>query len=169
MDMPELILRGKLYNDRAFDLWWLFDEVDRAIMKAREKDLGQYDLTFEQSGILHVLQIAGNEPTLSKISRMNLREPQSVSGIIDRMEKRGLVNKTRCLGKKNMIRVTLTEMGRQAYRNASIRDSIHDIMSVLSEKEYEQLWSCLTVLLTAAITELEKYYRPHFLLPKTPK
>ena len=62
------------------------------------------------------------------------------------MEKQGLVRKVKDLDRKNLVRVVLTEKGREAYYHSTKRESIHQIMSFLSEEERQQLRHCLQTL-----------------------
>jgi DNA-binding MarR family transcriptional regulator len=78
------------------------------------------------------------------------------------MEKEGLVRKTKDLERKNLIRVSLTEKGQQAYYQSSRLESVHRIMSSLSEEERQQLSSCLETLRDRALKELGMEQRPPF-------
>jgi DNA-binding MarR family transcriptional regulator len=44
-----------------------------------------------------------------------VREPHTITKLLHRMEKVGLVTKTNDLEKKNMVGVSITEKGQQAY------------------------------------------------------
>ena len=59
------------------------------------------------------------------------------------MEKKGLVTRAIDMDKKNRWRVGLTEKGQDAYRQSLKRESIHTVMSSLSEDERQRLESCL--------------------------
>jgi len=73
---------------------------------------------------LFVVQSTRERATPSEISRWLLREPHSTSGLITRMEKDGLVTKVDDLERKNMLRVAMTEKGREAYEKSTDRESI---------------------------------------------
>ena len=70
------------------------------------------------------------------------------------MEKAGLVKKSKDLPKKNMVRITITERGQQAYKKSLEAGSISRIMSALSEEKHQQLRSCLEALREKGITEI---------------
>jgi DNA-binding MarR family transcriptional regulator len=57
-------------------------------------------------------------------------------------------------GKKTLQEITLTEKGKEAYRQSLKRESIHEILSCLSEEEREQLWSILKKLRDRALERL---------------
>jgi len=70
------------------------------------------------------------------------------------MAREGLVRKTKDLDRKNLIRVTLTEKGREAYYQSTARKSIQRILSSLSEEQKQQLGLLLEELRNKALEEL---------------
>ncbi|UCH42995.1 MAG: MarR family transcriptional regulator, partial [Dehalococcoidales bacterium] len=111
---------------------------------------------------LFIIQAIGNQATPAEISRWILREPHSVSGLLDRMERRGLIKRTKDLAWKNMIRVTVTEQGKEAYKISTARESIHKILSVLSDEECWQLGSYLRTIRDKALDQLNTDYEMPF-------
>jgi len=85
---------------------------------------------------------------------MIFRRPHSVSGILDRMAKAGLVKRTKDLHRKNWVRVTLTDKGQQAYKQALKRKSVQKIMSSLSDAERQKLKSLLEIMRNKGLKEL---------------
>ena len=81
---------------------------------------------------------------------------------VGRMEKKGLVTKAKDLEKKNLVRLAITEKGQQAYEQAMKRESIHRILSSISDDECERLESCLTMLRDKAIEEAGITYKSPF-------
>ena len=146
-------------NDQDYALWLLLLKVRRCISKTREKELSPYDITPEQAGVLFIVQALNNGTTPAEISRLTFREPHTVSVLISRMEKKGLVKKVRDMDRKNMIRVAITEEGEQAYDQSTQRTTIHNIMSALSEAERQQLMLLLQRLSDRALKELGEYYK----------
>ena len=140
--------------DRDYNLWVLLHQVSDIIFNAREAELQQYGFPATQAEVLFVIKAIGHKVTPAQISRMIFRRPHSVSGIIDRMVKAGLVKKTKDLHKKNLIRVTLTAKGEEAYKQALKRKSIPKIMSALSEAERQKLKSLLETLRNKGLKEL---------------
>jgi DNA-binding MarR family transcriptional regulator len=140
--------------DKDYNLWVLLHQTTDAVIKARQKELDQFDISFIEVGVLVVIQAIGEKATPSEISRRILREPHTVSALLNRMEKRGLVRKTQDLDRKNLVRVSITEKGRQAYDKSTRRKSIRKIISSLSEEERQQLRSCLEKLRSEAFKGL---------------
>jgi len=122
--------------------------------KIRAKELLRYGITPEQSSVLFVINAIGARATPAEISRCISREPHSVSGLLSRMEKEGLVERFKDLDRKNMIRIAMTEKGKKAYQQTIKRDSIHKVMSCLSPEERRQLRANLEKLWNKALEEL---------------
>ena len=145
------------HTDENYNLWLLLIKVSRAMTKARERELRKAGITPEQSGILYIIDNIGKKATLTEISRLTLREPHSVSYLVDRMEKAGLAKRVKDLSRKNMVRVAMTEKGQRAYKQAG-RQTVHQTLFCLSEEERNQLRSYLGRLLDKA-TEVLAYSR----------
>ena len=94
---------------------WLSRTRD-AIIRTRERELRQYNISCIQSTVMQIIQALGDKATPAEISRWAFRESQSVSELLNRMEKEGLVEKIKDLDRKNMVRAVLTERGLEAYR-----------------------------------------------------
>lgn len=142
------------YRDQDGDLWKLLAQTRDAIFKARRKELHRYGITATQGAALFAIQAVGDKATPAEISRWLFREPNSISELLGRMEKQGLVRKTKNLDRKNLVRVELTEKGYQAYHRAIRQESIHKIMSSLSAEQRQILTSCLRTLRDEALGEL---------------
>jgi len=72
------------------------------------------------------------------------------------MEKSGLAIKTVDPVKKGMTKITLTEKGKQIYKQSLKRESIHSMFACLSEKERSQLTQLLQKLRNYVIGETGK-------------
>jgi DNA-binding MarR family transcriptional regulator len=142
------------YEDNDQDLWILLTHTRYAVFRAREKELQRYDVSPEQMGLLFVVQALGNKATPAAISRHILRERQTVSSLVDRMAKRGLVKKFKDLDRKNQVRVMMTEKGKKTYELSSKRGPIHRIMSSLEPQEKKNFQITLEKLLANARKEI---------------
>ena len=140
--------------NQDYNLWVLLYQARDAIFKAREKELRQYGLTPVKAATLFVIQAIGDEATPAEIARWLFREPHSITELLNRMAKGGLVRKTRNLGQGNLVRVTITEKGKQAYYQSSESKYIPQILSFLSEEEKQQLRLLLEKLRSKAHQEL---------------
>jgi len=141
-------------SDQDHTLWMLLRQACDAALRARDRELGQYGISVEEAAVLFVVHATGETATPSEISRWVFREPHSTSALLIRMEKDGLVRKLSDLERKNLLRVVMTEKGREAYQNSTARGSIHRMMSLLSPDERQQLQSILERIRNEALKEL---------------
>lgn len=141
------------FLDRYYRLWLLLTQTRSAIFKARQRKVGQY-LHPSQAAALIVIWALDGQATPAVLSRNLFLERHSVSELITRMEKKGLVRKNKDKKIRNIVRITITKKGREVCYQAMQIDFIRRIMSSLSEEQREQLRSSLQVLLSEAIKEL---------------
>ncbi len=142
--------------DEDQELWVLLIRARDAISRVRQKELDSYGIFARQSAALYFIGLLGEKATPTKISRDLFRARSSVSELLVRMENDGLLRKEKDSATKKQLKIVLTEKGREAYHNASKRESIKEIMSVLSEQERKQLQSCLHKLWSKALEKLGK-------------
>jgi DNA-binding MarR family transcriptional regulator len=147
--MPKLKTEEIFPNDSQYNLWLLLSQTRSAIFRARQEKMGQY-LHPNQALALCIVWGRNGRATPADISRSLFLERHSVSELISRMEEKGLVKKTRDEKKKNMVRVSITEKGREIGSQVIQREFIKNIISNLTEEQQEQLKTSLNTLLTAA-------------------
>ena len=124
------------------------------MLKAREQEVSKYGITASQASMLFVVNALGNRATPAELGRWLFQASQSIAGILNRMEKQGLLNRVKDLEKKNQVRVVLTEKGREAFANASKRESMHKIMAVLPAEMRPQFIQSLTKILDVTLKYL---------------
>jgi len=154
-------MKAFLPKDEDYAVWILLGQTREAIYKARQRELKQYNITPRQAAILFSIETLNNNATPAEISRRLLREPHTVSELLSRMERRGLVRRVKDLDRKNMVRIVLTEKGREAYSQSTKRDSIHRIMSSLSKRGRQEFTSYLKTLRDTALQERGMDGEPH--------
>ena len=141
-------------TDEDHILWLLLRQANTAIFRARHKELNKYDLTPMEAGVLFILMTSGNEATPAEVSRRLFREHHTVGALLSRMEKRGLITRIKDSIRKNIWKVSVTKKGDNAYRQSSVRESIHNVFSMLSDEEHKQLESSLRKLRDHALKQL---------------
>jgi DNA-binding MarR family transcriptional regulator len=147
----------KASDDRDFHLWQFLYNTVTMISKARTKELQKYKISTNTAAVLDCVKSSAVNPTPSQIARWLIREPQSTSGILNRIEKRGLITKATDPVRKNVIRVALTKEGEDLYDNMiTKRKSIYSIISALSVEEREQLENCLKKLQSKVAPKLRR-------------
>ena len=143
---------------RSMELWWILRQVNNVTLKAMENELRESGkVSYMHGTILYLVKAiettTGKQATPSEISRWLIREPHTISTLLIRMEKQGLLRKTKDLERKNIVRITLTDKGEEALRQAMKTDTIVNIMSYLSDKEQDSLRAHLETLRRGALEE----------------
>jgi len=143
-------VKSTYFCDHDYNVWLLFHHTWRAMFKARERELLAFKITPEQAEVL------------ANISRSTLREPHTISGIIDRMVAKGLITKNKDMERRNLVRIELTEKGTGAYELSTQRRAIFDVMSELNPKERRMFCCMLERLQAKALKALGVEERPAF-------
>ncbi len=124
---------------KRYALWVLLNQARDSMRRARDAEVAEFGVSTRQGAVLFIIMANGGVATPSEISKWLLKEPHTVSAILSRMVKNGLVNKDKSKGGKGRINVTLTEAGKQAYLKTEKAASVSDVLSCLSAQEQEQL------------------------------
>ena len=121
--------------DKEYDLWILLNRVYHMIAKLRKLESLRFKILPTQSYFLFIIKALGNETTPTELSRYVYQERSSVSDILNRMEKQGLILKTKKSGEKKRVIVTITEKGEESLRLSRNREYLHRVMSSLTDEE----------------------------------
>ncbi len=152
-------LKTRKREDKEYDLWILISRVYHMIAKLRNMELNKYGILPVQQYILFILQALGNNTTPSEISRYVYQQRSSVSDILNRMVKQGLITKERKSDGKGRVLIKMTEKGEKALQLSSERQHLHNVMSVLNEEKRRQLESALELLRDRAVEEFSVYQK----------
>jgi MarR family transcriptional regulator, organic hydroperoxide resistance regulator len=139
--------------DDFYNLWLLLSQTRSAIFKVRHKKVGQYLHPNQAAALVSIWALDG-QTTPAALARRLFLEPHSASELINRMQQKGLVTKKQDREKGNVVRITITNKGRQVCQQVMGQQLIHKLMSLLTAKQREQLRESLTVLYDAALEEL---------------
>ena len=137
------------------ELWALLDQATTAMSRVADNELSQAGITMIQGAVLYFVKNAKEPVIPAHISRWLFREPHTVSQLLMRMEKQGLVKRTKDLDRKNQVRITLTEKGEKAFQQQSEMRGIGRILSTLTPGECNELGASLKKLRDEAIKELD--------------
>jgi MarR family transcriptional regulator, repressor for mepA len=159
IDLRTRWILESMQKRKYLKLWVDLINTKRAISKVRQKELIPFKITPEQTGILFELTEANYDPTPADLSRKLLRDPSSITIMLNRMETSGLISKTIDPVNKNLIRVLITEKGRELYGKIVNRISVYRIFSGLDDKQCQELQTFLDILQSRASEELDKLYK----------
>ena len=147
-------MKADMPADPEYELWVLLHQACDAMIRARENELRETGISRMQAAVLFIIKAIDGPATPAEISRWLFREPHTVFGLLKRMEKQGLVRRTKDLERRNMIRVTITEKGEEAYRRSRKLKVIRMILSGLSPEQRDNLKLYLETLRKRALKEL---------------
>ena len=139
--------------DEFFVLWILIAQTRDALSKARHRELEKFNINKERRAILWSIKNSGGKSTPVEISRLLLKELNSVSEMLKRMEKEGLVKRGQRSGKSSMI-VTLTKKGEDVFNQSRQNPMDRRILSILPKKRRQRLAADLWAIRNQALHEL---------------
>ena len=140
-------------------LWGRLFLAAKVVERAREIELSRVNVSLIQAMVLYALKLSPEPLTPSRLARMLCREPHSMSALIDRMEKQGLVEKKHDLSRKNLVRVVVTPKGEEAFQRQRSMNAVANLTSTLTKEERRALGICVDKLRVRA-TELIREMTP---------
>jgi len=147
-------------NDEAgidFPLWRLIDHTRYMIFRSREKELARFNLTPEQAFVLDIMHESGGSTTINNIVAMSQHKHNSISALINRMAKQGLVRKYRTRSDKRAFRILATEKG-EGLLGQVPRESVSRVLSCLRPSEKRQLGVLMSRLMISAYETAGVHY-----------
>ncbi len=143
----------KSNTDEFFILWLLIAQVKDALSKARHKDLQRFNINEGRRAILWNIQNDGGASTPVNIARQLFKQLNSVSEMLRRMEKEGLVTRSERAGKSSIV-VRLTKKGKEVFNQSRHNEMDKRVLSILPKKRRERLASDLWAIRNQALREL---------------
>jgi DNA-binding MarR family transcriptional regulator len=139
-------------------LWLLLHRVRDGIVLCEDSIFGKYGLTTEQFSVLAAVKSRGGSLKPSELAQILARSPNSVSMLVDRMVKAGLVRRTRDRSDRRVVNVSLTDKGGKALEPATPEgwEFIQKILLPLSDKDKQ----ALVGLLEKIKCEVDGYLNP---------
>jgi DNA-binding MarR family transcriptional regulator len=129
-------------------LWIRFLRFNLISNKKLQDDLEKLDLTPPQFYVLATIGYAGGLP-FGEIGEKMMVTVSNLTGIVDRLEEKGLVARERDAHDRRVIRVRLTEKGSKLYKNTIplFEKSISQFFSPLDKSQQKELSSLLRKLI----------------------
>ena len=140
--------------DSDYNLYLRLIEVTDEIGYIREEELRPYQIHPRRAALLLVLKDTCKKATASEIADYVFRRRNSVSEILNKMEKDGLVKKRITGEKRNIVRFSLTPQGQEAYNHVANGHAVARIVSVLKPHDRRALVTYLKSLFTRAVAEI---------------
>jgi len=110
-----------LPKDQGQRTWILWQHVSDLISSYVDTTFFRtHKISYEQFVVLLLVNSIGKEANATLLSRFLERNPNTLSTILDRMEKHSLVKKTRDTIDRRIVYVTLTEKGKKIIKAAQV-------------------------------------------------
>ena len=128
--------------------WILLCQVYSLVFKCEDQVFSEYKLTTEQHSVLMAIRHIEDPVRVTDVARWLDRSVNSVSMIIDRMVKAGLVRRLRDRKDRRAVRLMITSKAEEAFIPATVAgwDLIQEILSSLSDKDVLTLIRLLEIL-----------------------
>jgi len=125
------------FEDSYKGAWILLRQTYNLILKCEDKVFSEYGLTTEQHAVLMAVKHISGPVRITDIARWLDRSVNSVSMIIDRMVKAGLVRRVRDRKDRRTVFVTITSKVEKDFVLASVAgwELIQEILSPLSDED----------------------------------
>lgn len=126
-------------------LWLLLHRTADVLARCEDSVFSEYGLTTEQFTVLAAVKGTGGPLRPVDLASLMERSPNSMSMLVDRMVKAGLVRRTRDRKDRRAVKVTLTSKGENALEPATPAgwELVKRILSPLAEKDKHTLASLL--------------------------
>jgi DNA-binding MarR family transcriptional regulator len=136
------------FEDPDKGAWVLLRQAYNLILKCEDKVFSEYKLTTEQHTVLMSIKHISGPVRITDIARWLDRSVNSVSMIIDRMVKAGLVRRVRDRKDRRTVFVTMTSKAEKTYVPATAAgwELIQEILSPLSDEDKRTLIRLLEML-----------------------
>ncbi len=134
--------------------WALLQRTADIAHRGRDAELRRFDITSCQASALHIIKMLGDRATPANIAKVEMREPHTVSSILQTLEEMGLIEKRRDLARRNQVRAMLTQKGLEKWETCRQRAAVQQLMSCLTDDEVAQLVTLLEKISEAGRRQL---------------
>jgi DNA-binding MarR family transcriptional regulator len=140
----------------ALRVWRELYQTHTLLKRSWDEAAGSFGLTTEQYAVLATLNYFGGTMKVSDIATWLERSPNSMSMIVDRMLKAGLITRKRDRKDRRLVYATITGKGKAALEPAAgaIEESLFKILAPLSSEERRTLLGLLEVVKHETIRHL---------------
>ncbi|MFC2068302.1 MarR family winged helix-turn-helix transcriptional regulator [Chloroflexota bacterium] len=147
------------FNEPRLMAWLLCHQCYNLVSRCEEVTFANTQITPEQHAVLLAIKNNNGPVGPTSIAKWLDRSPNSISLMIQRMEKRGLVNQARDLPDLRSVRLVITKKGDKILEQATSRrwNLIQEILSDVSQDDLQTLIRLMELIRGKAF---------HYLKPK---
>ena len=147
-----------LFKQPEHKLWVLCHQTHNLVTKCEEQACSQGGLTPQQVGVMMAIKRIKPPVTPTEVARWLDRSTNSVTMIVDRMEKAGLVERKRDVEDRRSLRLVITKKGDESFEQV-LGPGWELIKYVLSSLTGEEM-QALTRLLEKMREKAYQYLKP---------
>ena len=124
---------------------WALRRIVTVIYHDSRQMIKQFGITGPQSTVIKCIYVSKKPLSSADLSRSLNVTPANITGIIDRLEERGLVKRTKNLGDRRITLIELTEKGREYAESLPdlIEEKLMQGLKSLSSTEVYGIYSAI--------------------------
>jgi DNA-binding MarR family transcriptional regulator len=130
----------------GYDLFLLLGQISHFTQLVRRRELTQHHIAPQQLYVLRIIQEMGVNATLSEVAKHADRKINAICRQSIIMERDGLIQRIKDTPKSRLLRMELTDKGRDMLKISKESKSINALYSVLDAEELQQAHDSLTKL-----------------------
>ncbi|MFD1206804.1 MULTISPECIES: MarR family transcriptional regulator [Sporosarcina] len=125
-------------TERALKLFIVLSRASKVVLEEANKLTDTYNLNPTEFAVLELLYHKGRQP-IQKIGQKILLRSGSMTYVVDKLEKKGLLERVFCQEDKRITYMSITDEGKKRIEEIfpSHEENIKSIMSALTEEEQE--------------------------------
>jgi MarR family 2-MHQ and catechol resistance regulon transcriptional repressor len=125
-------------TERALKLFIVLSRASKVVLEEANKLIESYKLNPTEFAVLELLYHKGRQP-IQKIGQKILLSSGSMTYVVDKLEKKGLIERVYCTEDKRITYMSITTAGKELIEEIfpSHEKNINELMSVLTEVEQE--------------------------------
>jgi MarR family transcriptional regulator, 2-MHQ and catechol-resistance regulon repressor len=134
-----------MFDNHHMSAWMLLHQTYNSLLKCEDAIFPSIGLTTQQHAILMAIKYNDSPATPTQIADWLDRNTNSISLIVNRMEKNGLVKRVRDVEDRRSLRIAMTPKGEEVLNNGVLvgRSLIREILGALSGEETKYLTDLL--------------------------
>lgn len=133
-------------EEEAYKLFLLINQTADGLRKLRQRSLETCGITMEQAAALICIKNLGGRATSSELSKWLFREPNTITALVNGMEKRGLLVRVPSEENKKIKYLQLTQRGEETLEESSNLEFLHSTILQLSPAKRKQFKTTLEML-----------------------
>ncbi|MCG7342689.1 MarR family transcriptional regulator [Sporosarcina sp. ACRSL] len=125
-------------TERALKLFIVLSRASKVVLEEANKTIESFKLNPTEFAVLELLYHKGRQP-IQKIGQKILLSSGSMTYVVDKLEKKGLLERVFCKEDKRVTFMSITEAGKELIEEIfpTHEEKIKELMSALSDSEQE--------------------------------